>query len=86
VEPPLEKSFDAIDIPVKVVFGVCMVNRNHLGEVDENWGQDDGFEIRSSLIPGTRLFFDQDIELIEVTVYETILGEAEDHRYKFGVK
>jgi len=84
VKAALEESLDAIDVSVEIVFGIRMIHRDHLREIDEDGYQGEVFGLFAVHDLFLGLFLDEDVELVEISVNETILCQAKDHRYQFG--
>ena len=59
-QPSPEEVLDALDIPVEVELGLPVGHGDHLGEIDDD---------------GIGLVVDHDVELIEVAVDDTVVGE-----------
>ena len=69
--PTTEEFSDAVDVALKVLLGVFVRSRNHLGEID-----DDGFS----------LIRDHYVELIEVAVDHPVVGKLQDQVHQFVVE
>lgn len=85
VETPREEGLEARHVAVKVHFGVGVVHRHHLREVDEHGGEGD----RGLFAPfGGRalVLAQQDVELVEVAVDQPVAREAEEQADELGVK
>lgn len=85
VEAPREEGLEARHVAVKVHFGVGVVHRHHLREVDEHGGE----RHRGFLAPfGGRalVLAQQDVELVEVAVDQPVAREAQEEVDELGVE
>ena len=70
-QPSPEEVLDALDIPVEVELGLPVGHGDHLGEIDDD---------------GIGLVVDHDVELIEVAVDDTVVGELQQQRHQFVIQ